>query len=313
MSLFNPTSDLERKIASLVCVYSIDVCEKEVDPPHEHFTEYREFLFVCIQFHAEQAGKVGAIEIDIIHPLQEGRSPIDGSSLGGNPLRDGVLATAMLTKETKAVLVFEEDYFAYLKEIAYRVQVRFGNDPHEWWNEFLDFLAGYTSSNGKLRNFQGKCALRHWLRVVLWNFLRSLLRREPSTITAAELSEDIPMQESSVKKIELQESIEVFRSLVREAVKTLTHRERLLLSMIHIDKVRKKDIAAVFQVHPGQIGRWEEAAIAQFRSELDTRLENLRDKNIHEELMGGLVNTPKDFAEAFCDILKQVQIANTEQ
>jgi len=167
--------DLERKITALICVYSVDVCEREIDETHAHYETHREFLVVCLRFHAGQSSCEwhGEWHWDgLIQHLQEGRSPVDGTCLGGNPLRDCVLAVAMLSRDGKAVVVFEGDYFGYLNGIAWRVHPTFGKDPDDWWNEFLDFLAGYSHANGKLKKYQGKSALRPWLRVVLWNFLR---------------------------------------------------------------------------------------------------------------------------------------------
>lgn len=306
--LFSDNPDFQRKIASLIRVYSTEVCEREIKTTDKHYADYRGFFVVCLQFHAEQTqeSEIDGDFDELIRLLEEGRSPDGGNSLGGNPLRDGVLATAMLTKDGRAVLVFEADYFDYLQRTAWQVHSIFGDDPHEWWNEFLDFLAGYSHTNGKLKKYQGKSALRFWLRVVLWNFLR----RRPIPLAVAEIVEDTAMSDAENNDLELNESVTLFTGLVRESLDTLSERERLLLSMIYIDNLLKKDIAAVFQVHPGQIGRWEEAALDKFRRELSTRLENLPRKDLHEEILGGIVNNPKEFSEAMAEALKKLIIDN---
>jgi hypothetical protein len=237
---------------------------------------------------------------DLVSSLQEGRSSANGTALGGDPLRDIVLAAALLTKDSQAIMVFENDYLGYLTGIASRVHPHFGKNSDEWWNEFLDFLAGYSHSNGKLKTYCGRSALRFWLRVVLWNFLR----RRPIPRSAPEITEHVSPNETD--HIELNESITLFADLVRDSLQAMPDRDRLLLSMIYIDNLLKKDIAAVFRVHPGQIGRWESNALQTFRKELCDRLEKLPHKDVHEEIMGGIVNNPKEFAEALIIALKQM-------
>ena len=303
---FSKPLDFERKIATLVCVYSLEVCDKEIKETHEHYVIYYENVIVCLQFHAEQS--LCSID-EAIRCLQEERSPGNGTSLDGNPLRDSVLAVAMLTKENKAIIVFENDYYGYLKGIAYKVHPVLGNAPDEWWNEFLDFLAGYSHPNGKLKKYQGKCALRFWLRVVLWNFLR----RRPIPQAAEEIAEEVAETKPGNNDLELNETVALFTGIVRDSLQTMPERDRLLLSMIYIDNLRKKDIAAVFRVHPGQIGRRESVALDKFRSELTARIENLPRKVLREEMMEGIAGNSKEFAEALAEALKQLRNENVDR
>lgn len=297
-------SEWERKIADLVGVYSLEVCERIIVDSADGYPSYRDCLDGCLRFHAERTPQGLLAEIGtLIRPLQEGRSPSDGAAMGGNPLRDCVLAVAMLLNESKAVGVFEDDYSAYLRGVAYKVRSNFGNDPAEWWDEFLDFLAGYTHVNGKLKKYQGKSALRFWLRVVLWNFLR----RRPIPGAATELTESTPMAAPETDELALDDSLRVFTKLVRDSLATMRDKDRLLLSMIYIDNLLKKDIAGVFQVHPGQVGRWQEAALDHFRKTLFSLLERLPRKELYEEIMGGIVNNPKEFSEALADALQKLR------
>ena len=293
--------DFERNISSLIGVYSVAVCEREITETNDHYVVYRDWLVVCLRFHVEKS--LRTID-ESIRRLQEERSPADETPLGGNPLRDGVLTIALLTKENKAIIVFENDYLNYLTGIAFRVHPLLGNDPDEWWNEFLDFLAGYSHTNGKLKKYQGKCALRFWLRVVLWNFLR----RRPIPTAAAEMVEDVSVPETNKDDLELNETIALFTSIVRDSLQTMPERDRLLLALIYIDNLRKKDIAAVFQVHPGQIGRREEAAVRKFRNEIYARIDRLSKKDSTEEIMGGIADNPKEFSEALARALKQLRV-----
>ena len=122
---FSGNPDFERKIASLIHVYSGEVCEQTVEETSEHYTVYRDWLIGCLRFHAEQfqTGQTSRRIDELIRCLQEGRSPDNEATgneaaLGGNPLRDGMLAVALLVKEPKAIAVFENDYYDYLKGVA---------------------------------------------------------------------------------------------------------------------------------------------------------------------------------------------------
>ena len=309
-AIFSGHPDFERKIASLIHVYSNEVCGQKIEETSEHYAVYREWLIGCLRFHAEQfqAGQTSRSIDESIRCLQEGWSPGNEAVLGGNPLRDGVLAVALSVKETKAIAIFENDYYDYLKGVAFRVHPVFGNDPDEWWNEFVDFLAGYSHTNGKLKKYQGKCSLRLWLRVVLWNFLR----RRPIPLAVQEITENVSMMEPNRDDLELNDSVTLFTDLVRASLQVMPDRDRLLLSMIYIDNLLKKDIAAVFRVHPGQVGRWENVVLEKFRTELRIRLESLPHKDLHEEVLGGIVSNPKEFSEALVGALRQFRTEHTD-
>ena len=305
---FSENLDFQRKIASLLGVYSLDVCERKVEETHKHYPFFRDRLCSCVRYHAEQSrGKTDSLDV-IIVTLQNGRSPENQGNLGGDPLRDSVLAEAMTLNDSHAVTVFEKDYFVYLKSIAFRVHAVFGNDPDEWWNEFLDFLAGYSHTKVKLKKYQGKCALKFWLRVVLWNFLR----RRPLPEGSLEYPEELPMSENR-NKIELHEIVTVFATLVRGSLLTLPERDRLLLSMIYIDQLLKKDIAVIFNVHPGQIGRWEENAINHFRNEMTRRLEQFPKSDLHEEILNGVADNPQEFSDSLIDALKHLRAEASDE
>lgn len=297
--------DFECKVASLICIYSIEVCERAIVKPSEHYAVYYEGMIVCLRFHTEQS--LRSLD-ESVCCLQQERSPVSGASLGGNPLRDCVLAVAMLVKGAKAVTVFEKDYFGYLKGIAFRAHPVFGSTPDEWWNEFLDFLAGYSHSNGKLKRYQGKSGLRPWLRIVCWNFLRR--RFIPTGIS--DTVDETSTLDSDMIKFESNDTVSIFSKLVKGALLAIPKEDRLLLSLIYIDKLPKKDIALIFNVHPGQIGRRETKAIERLREELATRLEDLPHKDLSDEILCGSEENPTAFTETLIESLMMMRIIDTE-
>ena len=55
-----------------------------------------------------------------------------GGRLGGNPLRDVVLAVAMVRKDQRAPRVFQEDYYPFARGLAANVHKRLAADP-DWY------------------------------------------------------------------------------------------------------------------------------------------------------------------------------------
>ncbi|GHT43949.1 hypothetical protein FACS189454_00130 [Planctomycetales bacterium] len=294
--------DFERKIAVPIRVYSVDVWEYQIEPKHEQFPTFGTSVTVCVCYYAQQAERSVEESVDgIIESLKNERHPSTGASMGGNPVRDCVLATAMLLKSGTAVVRFETDYSSFLKGVAYKVHRNFGNEPDEWWNEFLDFLAGYSSENGKLSKYEGKSALKFWLRIVLWNFLK----RRPIPNEADEFLEELPDGHSNVQVAEMNENLTLFADIVSKALQAIPEKEKLLLAMLYIDNMKKKEAAAVFNVHPGQIGRWEETAMAHFRSELQKSAKEVSQDSWNEILADGIGTNPKEFGNIIAANLRQ--------
>jgi RNA polymerase sigma factor (sigma-70 family) len=278
------------------------VWEHKIEPKHEHFSKFGISVTVCVCYYAQQAERNVEESVDgIIESLENERHPSTGTSMGGNPVRDCVLATAMLLKSGTAVIRFETDYSAFLRGVAYKVHRNFGNEPDEWWNEFLDFLAGYSSENGKLNKYEGKSALKFWLRIVLWNFLK----RRPIPSEADEFLNELPDRHSNKQVAEMSEHLMLFANIVRKALQAIPEKEKLLLAMLYIDNMKKNAAAAVFNVHPGQIGRWEENAIEHFRQELQKCAKEVSQDSWNEILADGLGNNPKEFGNIIAANLRK--------
>jgi hypothetical protein len=69
-----------------------------------------------------------------------------------------------------------------------------------------------------LKNYQRKSALRFWLRTVLWIFLR----RRPIPKNTEHPTEDVAVADPDKDNLELDESIALFTSLVRDSFSSLT-------------------------------------------------------------------------------------------
>jgi RNA polymerase sigma factor (sigma-70 family) len=189
-----------------------------------------------------------------------------GGRLGGDPLRDVVLAVAMVRKDERATHVFQEDYYCLACALATKIHRRLAADPGPWWSELLDHLAGYTRPNAKLDKFYGQCGLRNWLGRVFWNFLR---RWRFDGGEGPEL-EDPPAEPEPPH-----ESLAIFAKVVGEAVAELSDDERLQLSLMYVDGVSNKQAAAILNIDEGTASRRHPKALSRWYASI-TRLAGIR-------------------------------------
>ncbi len=282
--------------------YSALVCDETVADGHPGHTNYLTRLWGCWSHHWEQAAGNEPIEGSLVaQQIQSGQGYQRGKSLGGDPLRDVVLAVAMTDKENRAAQQFEADYFEYAKNLSGKVNPRFRDDADDWWNEFLDYLAGYTKPPGKLHRYVGKCALRNWLGTVLWNFLR----RRPLP-AGANMEEPIPTNpEQTVEEIAQSECVELFGEIIEAALAELDPQERLLLALLYIDGLKGKEAAAILGVHPGQITRKREAALTRLRELTAQHATAMERSDSFQDCLELLPGSQADFATALIEALKR--------
>jgi len=195
----------------------------------------------------------------VARQIAAGQGYKDGGRLGGDPLRDIVLAVAMVRKDGRAPRVFRDDYFALAVAMAAKLNYRLAADTDPWWSELLDHLAGYTRPKAKLDKFDGRCALRYWLGIVIHRFLRSWLF--PS-------SPDSVPDDSPDKPPPPSESLKLFAQIVRKAVELLLDDDRLLLALIYVDGLQNKEAAAMLDIHEGTASRRHEKALPRFQSSI---------------------------------------------
>jgi hypothetical protein len=90
------------------------LCRKKAPANADERNAYVERLARCWSYHLAKTAEVRSEPVDeesLASDLHAGRDG-DGRSLGGNPLRDVVLAEAVVRNEKAAVERFEEEYRA---------------------------------------------------------------------------------------------------------------------------------------------------------------------------------------------------------
>ena len=304
-------SRLKEQLDRWAVEYSEPLCERVAAADQPDLRAYTGRLWGCWGYHWHQASEISPDNrIDgsvVAEKIRSGRGYARGGQLGGDPLRDVVLAVAMVLKDNRATSSFQSEYFESSRRMAGKVNRRFFLDPDDWWNEFLDFLAGYTKPSAKLDRFTGKCALQNWLPTVLWNFLR----RRPLPEGAAPNGPP-DGQQSPVDDLARKECLDLFAELIKQALDGLPSEDKLLLAMIYIDGLKQKEVAQVLGVHPGQISRRHAQAIERFQRSVAKHLADSQQEEEYQDCAEYLMDDPTDFAAALREALEDIRRTETE-
>jgi RNA polymerase sigma factor (sigma-70 family) len=244
-----------------------------VTAAHPHAAGYLRRLWACWGYHwkiaaAEASGGIDGAEV--AERLRGGLGWLGDGRLGGDVLRDVVLAEAMLRHDNAALDCFEREYRSYAIRIAGTVRPDLAACP-DWWNELLDRLAGVSEPPGKLERFLGRAGLQNWLGTVVRRFLWDRSRRDPAEGERAEPVEELPAPAGRGQPAETlisDECLELFQGLLHGAFGRMQPRERLLLFLHYAEGLSGKEVAAILRIHPGNVSRSKERALEQLRTEL---------------------------------------------
>jgi RNA polymerase sigma factor (sigma-70 family) len=261
---------LARDLDEMLAAYSEPLCEPAVTSEHQEHPRYATRLWGCLGYHWRQGKDTtpsGTIDRDeVTENLRSGQGYQRGRQLGGDPLRDVVLAVAMRLKENRAAEQFHTDYHEYCRCLAGKYRRSLYDQFGPCWSDFLNFLAGYTEERPpKLDRFEGKCGLRNWLGTVLWNFLRRW--------KGDGMDGTVPIEEwdgSCLEGLdpEQREHVELLAELVPEALDQLPKEDQLLLRLLYADGLALKQAAAILGKHPGNAGRQRDKALKKLKAAL---------------------------------------------
>ena len=277
--------------------YSGDICTRTVRSNDQEWWVYTFRLRQCLCHHWRDAiagdGRVPATRV--AEQIEGGRGYRGGGKLGGNPLEDVVLAVAMALKDERAVKVFIEHYQGFAKALASKLDARFANGPDDWWFELLDHLGGYTGGTARLNRFRGHSGLRNWLGTVVWHFLRRWELPDGEQT-------DLPESPSPPEPVNVDESLEHFKMSVRSAIEALSKRDRLILALVYVDHLKKKQAAAILGVHPAQVGR----RLERLLPDLKWTIWRLMAQRLNREAVKGILEDLQNDQDAFDEVLRQV-------
>ncbi len=277
--------------------YSQTVCKGEVADDHTHHPVYVARLWKCLAHHWRQAledtSKDSVSSDQVAQRVGSGHGYRGGGQLGGNPLRDVVLAVAMVQGDERAPVVFETDYRNLCRAIAHKLNARLTKNPDdEWWNDLLYFLAGYTGRQAKLDSFHGKSALPNWLPTPVYRFLSRWMKREWKLTTFEEIHDEpkpTPLDERPLIALV---------ALIRESIAGLAEDERQLFEWHFLLGKRKNAIARMVGVHPANIGRQLDKAIEKAAEQAIRLAPNYPDIALYEGVLEEITKDTKALAAA---------------
>lgn len=277
--------------------YSERVRERAVGGADVDRPIYLARLWQCLGYHWRDA--LGLLPADehipasqVVERLAAGHGYRRGGQLGGDPLRDVVLAVAMVRKDQRAPRVFQDDYFSFACGLAAKIHRRLAADPDPWWSELLDHLAGYTRPTAKLDKFCGHSALRNWLGTVVWTFLRRWRFRD---------GESPEWDEPPDRPAPPSESLDHFAEIVRLAIAELSSNDRLMLALIYVDGLNQKQAAGVLGVDPGTVTRRLEKALPR----LQTAIRQIAAGRLSAEACAGVFEDLRDNPSMFAARLRE--------
>jgi RNA polymerase sigma factor (sigma-70 family) len=284
-------------------------------PPNR--TNFLERLWLCWRHHWQDAllssGNSRTDGWSVAQQIRQGKGFKKNGQLGGDPLRDVVLAQAIQLKDERALALFAQEYQPFIVAQVRRFQP-IGQDPTPCWNDLLIELGGYLRPPGKLARYSGACALRHWLRTVAQ---RWFLSRRKSERPQASLDDMVvqPADMAADKQETLvitPECLVLFKQRVAETLQQLSPRDRLLLMLRFVEGMQGKDIAGVVGIAPGNVSRALEKALLGLREALEEMpLETNGGQRAFQDCLAHLLDQDqrRSFGEMLLEALKEAPVA----
>ena len=197
------------------------------------------------------------------------------SKLGGDPLRDVVLALAVLRNEPAARTLFFQDYREFALRQGGKILSRLSSDE-DWWSDLVGTLAGDLEPPGKLAQFHGHCGLQSWLGTVVRYAALSVAKRDARRKTTpvsqlrakdqdseqvADTLTEAVTTERPDREAAATECYQMFVTLIDGAMREMQDDERLLLKLIFLDDREGQEVAKFLAIAPGNVSRRKQKAI----------------------------------------------------
>lgn len=262
-------------------------------------------LWTCWSHHWRTAAEVAGRPADgwaVAAEIEAGTGRRGRGQLGGNVIRDVILAHAMLQHDNAAIARFESDYKdPIVRQVA--AARRSARGDQDWWNELLAELVGASREDrpGRLTRYNGRSGLIPWVVTVAVRFLSD--RKSDRAHTG--ITGDTLAAPASVPGLEVlsAECLDLLAARVRAAFTGLDARQRLVLKLAYIDRMSGQDIAGVFRVHPGNVTRLRQDALRELHTTLAGRTGDT--EAVHDclrDLFDG--GQRQDLADALFDVLR---------
>jgi RNA polymerase sigma factor (sigma-70 family) len=249
-----------------------DCYTREIGAPRPPTEAFARGLWACWAHHWRTAIEVTAGPADgwaVAAEIESGTGRRGRGQLGGNVIRDVVLAHAMLLHDNPAIARFESAYKDPIVRQVVAVR-RFARDDMDWWNELLAELVGASRKDrpGRLTRFNGRSGLVPWVVTVA---VRFLCDRKAERVFPGIAEDTVAAATKPGLEVLSAECLDLLARRVRVALEALDAKQRLVLKMAYIDRMSGQDIAGVFRIHPGNVTRLRQDALRALQTTLAGR------------------------------------------
>lgn len=288
--------------------YSQTIGSKPIQANQPHSAPYLRRLWNCWSYHWRSASEIvpaGRIDgLEVANRIRGGKGYFRGGLLGGDVLRDVVLAEAVIQKNESALQHLEREY----KDYCLRQGKSLASFPNaeDWWYLLLDKLAGFTQAPGKLASFSGRCGLQNWLGTVVRNWMRDRLKKDrlQTTGSGKDLAE-LAITEHPEQFLISEECRHLWVELLQRTLASLEARDRLLLRLRFAQGLTGKETAAILGIHPGNVSRREQRVLEHLRQRLQSA--EVLDRSDYRECLQHLLTGKEGigFAQALVEALEE--------
>jgi len=237
---------------------------------------------------------------EVLRRIRQGR--LTKVQLPADLMRDVALAWSAGQGDSRAIGLLTHQHTPLAAPGALAVFSGLQRDPN-WQDEFLAELIASPSGVNKIERFQGKCSLQLWLNTVArnWAFdqrrkhLRAQQRAQGERLT------EQPEVADAVNSLMTMECRQLWEVAIQHALAALHASQRYLLIALYAEARSGKEVAAMLQIHPGNVSRQKKEAEANLATLLQTQLQeqqSLADCAEH------LLESSADFASVWVDAMR---------
>jgi RNA polymerase sigma factor (sigma-70 family) len=272
-------------------------------PPTEDFARA---IWTCWAHHWRTAVEVTGGPADgwaVATEIESGTGRRGRGQLGGNVIRDVVLARAMTLHDNTAIARFEADYKGPIVRQVVAVR-RFARHEEDWWNELLAELVGATGKDrpARLTRYNGRSGMVPWVVTVA---VRFLCDRKGDRAFAGLTEDAVAAPAASTApgvEVLTAECLDLLAGRVRAALAGLDAKQRLVLKMAYVDRMSGQEIAGVFRIHPGNVTRLRQDALQALQTTLAGRAGDEAVGDCLRDLFAG--GQRRDLADALFEVLR---------
>jgi len=263
---------LTKRMNQWLSGYTSNLCSCVIGPDHENCSRYLERLWCCWGWHWQSAMEVGGVDhcdgMEVAANIQAGRGYTGKRNLGGDPLRDVVLAEAVCRGDEAATEAFADEYRGLAIGVARKFSPKAIGDAHEWWHDlFTTHLAAFDRSwGGALAKFHGRCGLSQWLPMVVRMYIREAKRRRSRRREHPDWGgdEEAGPQEPEADPgpgAEEADCLGLFQRLSSAALNALKPREQTVLRHVFYGGRVQREIAKGIGVAEGRLSHIKSTAL----------------------------------------------------